>query len=1394
VKRIFSALVVVSLLRSPGGAGEIPGSLKTAGEVKTGGNLSIPLPALQAGEYYGVTVSLPSLAALGETEAIDVSISDGQGALVSKTLHAGDPDLTATIRPRGAGDGKVEAAAAGSSERAHRVEVHLSRMELSGKAGILIGTNPSSDWRSAQPIELGKTVFAAGDERPYIPLLGSPERGLKDMLAGAQWYLFTWAGPKDVLVHFNIDILDRDVPVDVAIFQKRGEGGEAKLVPYTEGIERFVPERSTSFHGLYKFTPRILHPGTYYARVMGNHPAYQLRTALYDPPPYDDPRLAVRAGMDYLVKKGDSWHANTPRRGHIALRTTSPLQETSLCIACHPTHFTTRGELIAVENGYPVKERPALQFLTERLYQNPRPIYGLPDASWVRMISAPGNVLSRLAYMEILFERNVSEETRPALLESIGNYLERYWVDVKAPITESNGNSPRVSGFEVALHSAYVFEELYNRTRDPKYLRLREQMDELTSSGEVLDMIDLCWKTIALATLDREKHRQEIAGLAAKIFAEQREDGTWSVVLGEKLYGYDYANAKRTETTDFKKDEKGRPISSEFQTWHAMYALAKAGVTDKDPRLLKSIKLCLSRQWPHGGWQGNPDFKNFDTTFRDTQYAIMALSELYKGPGSRGWLAGFGPTPQGFTNETDEALAALDQCWKHPGAGAVARAREALSHDQPLVRQAACAALGRIADAESAHHLAKALGDPSKMVRHAAAWALRQIGSRRGKGIDQILAALQSPDDRTREGGLRIFDQHFRYLAERPELAKEITRLLCEDPVALVRMKAAQATWRWWYWTKDDGQKVAFEKSLIDRLGAPEHPWVRRSLIEALHNVLDENVSYLYNSWIRGLKREEDKKRVSDAWHAVVLGQAQRFGEALQGDNDLRKDGVLRSLYTFHLRESGGDVARVASVPVPETFEGTWLDGYKQAITYDPLTMGTGVIAGIGNDHEPATFYEDSGAIVAGAILKSLDAKGEGLISGALKALRHTRGVPLTSQLAVKIIQLVSSAPEGARDEVLRAAREMLPGQISHSEDTAAALCVLFSSDAKGANAVLGAILREARNAPLAHRDDIGAALRRKLLKLAGTEPGTADLIGTLGNVPELQERADVAGRLLDFAEGGPSDVREAAVRALILSPKFLAAGAARKKFDEEISSAGEAELSNLIQAAAKIDWSKVVDEQATGTALGIVSTGLYHSSAKVQKLALDAVRSTGKIQGNPGIVAAIKTLADSSESQVQESARGLLQSLAPKDPQAGKDPRERLDFQYFALKVEPILARKAEDGDSCAKCHANHVIFRLRRPEETASDEKRARANYLSALKGVDLEKPEQSLILIKPLQTFEKIGIPGEYRSSHGGNVRWPKGKESDEYRTILQWLQGARAGTAEKDPRPAARSQEL
>ena len=149
-----------------------------------------------------------------------------------------------------------------------------------------------------------------------------------------------------------------------------------------------------------------------------NHPEFKLRTRVYDPPPYTDPRQAVQTAVDFIMAAGDSWHANTPRRGGVFDRVANVHQETSLCVACHPTHFSQRAQLYAAQNGYAVHERQQLQFLTERFYNNPRPFYGFEKegAVWARVISAPANVLSRMAVLLDLFEKQVSGEHRAALL------------------------------------------------------------------------------------------------------------------------------------------------------------------------------------------------------------------------------------------------------------------------------------------------------------------------------------------------------------------------------------------------------------------------------------------------------------------------------------------------------------------------------------------------------------------------------------------------------------------------------------------------------------------------------------------------------------------------------------------------------------------------------------------------------------------------------------------------------------------------------------------------------------------------------------------------------------------------------------------------------------------
>lgn len=56
-----------------------------------------------------------------------------------------------------------------------------------------------------------------------------------------------------------------------------------------------------------------------------------------------------------------------------------------------------------------------------------------------------------------------------------------------------------------------------------------------------------------------------------------------------------------------------------------------------------------------------------------------------------------------------------------------------------------------------------------------------------------------------------------------------------------------------------------------------------------------------------------------------------------------------------------------------------------------------------------------------------------------------------------------------------------------------------------------------------------------------------------------------------------------------------------------------------------------------------------------------------------------------------------------------------------------------------------------------------------------INLEDPESSLILLKPLTDAESEGTLGSKKLSHGGGIRFEKG--SPEYNTILNWIRGTK-----------------
>jgi hypothetical protein len=388
-------------------------------------------------------------------------------------------------------------------------------------------------------------------------------------------------------------------------------------------------------------------------------------TRIYEPPPYKDPHQAIRTAVDYILGAGDSWFANTPRRGGRLDRVSNVHQETSLCVACHVSHFSQRAQLYAAVNGYPVVQRQELKFLSDRFYNNPRPFYGFEQdgAVWARVISAPANVLSRMSHLLDIFENQISREPQPKYHQAIDSYLNLYYAGrTTIPADETNGNTPLVSTFEVAWYS-------WKATHDAR-------LPGMIETGEVKNMIDLCYQTLALNDIDAAKYKDQIAKNAERILSLQREDGQWSM----------------------RFDPKEQEV--EFQTGHALWALSAAGVPRENPQVRKSLDYLLNRQQVFGGWfDPLQSFENFRTPFRETQFAVLAMSSYYPGADkTKGWNS---PAPATLSKDPVQLLRQLDGVWDGASPALLHEIEAAARSNDVLIRQAAAEVLGRLANPSS---------------------------------------------------------------------------------------------------------------------------------------------------------------------------------------------------------------------------------------------------------------------------------------------------------------------------------------------------------------------------------------------------------------------------------------------------------------------------------------------------------------------------------------------------------------------------------------------------------------------------------------------------------------------------------------------------------------------
>ncbi|MDR3637657.1 MAG: HEAT repeat domain-containing protein, partial [Isosphaeraceae bacterium] len=1191
---------------------------------------------------------------------------------------------------------------------------------------------PNNGPAEANPLTLGQPVYGLADDRPYLPLGESPTEAVQS--AGVDWFRFTFESDAPRLAYFALDYVDRDVPPDVRVYQMK----EGKPVEYTRGIDPQSLQRERPPRlGANKFTTRVLTSGTYYVMVDACQPEYQLRTKVFDVPPYltkddaADPvrvaeaaRRAVRAAMDFELLAGDSWHANTPRKGHPMDRVANPHHETSTCIACHPTQFTTQSALTAVRYGYKVEQPFALEFLTDRLASNPVPFHGHSQALWARMIPAPANVMGRLSTILMDYEQLVDIHGTPrnSTHEGIAEFLKLYYDGRTAlPPDESNGNNP-VSRYKVATDSWRVLDEMSRRALNgQRFAETRDLVARLLPTGKPDHTRDLAAQTIGLCLIGKEKNAALVAANVARLLQLQRPNGHWSV-----KFDPNYAQ-------------------TEMQTGESLYALSLAGLPSDHPAMLKGAAALLLNQKEFGGWFDVSPYEQFRTPFRETQWAVMALARLYPREGARrGWNDPLGPHPETLrTDSTSHLLDDLERVWGNATAlpeGPLQTQIIALTADpRPLVRFGACRALDRISRSWPVKGAAiyKPLGDESKVVQRAAALALRTYGnalhSAGGRGpfqADHASALIQrlreKDDDRLRRGTARVFAAQFRDLSEETDLAYALIDRL-DDPDVVVQMQAIKALWRWWYWRNDPALRNRIEDRLIAKLAESSHPWVRRNVVEALYIIGDENIRYLYNNWVPALATQERRDRATAAQHATVNRLAEKFVKALDSGSALQREGVLRALFDF------------------------------------PDRPGR-----IGNDLEPMLVYGETVAHLASALTRQMSDPDPTIRRLAVRALEAVRGDP-DPTLGLAVLRMQADADVSVREAAGTAAKEF-PLKVERGKADAAVLSKLEELlDGPSPDAQAAALAVLGRLGPVPGQDGLPNLVGDRLDHASPLVRASA--LRAVGSFPKLLDDPRVR-KVVEKALTDPDPDARVAALALGLAPKSrLSESALRKALDDPSPAHRIALLGLLAEQGSAYEGDLRL--------IGVIAGALDDDNSGVREKTLQVIQAHPVLVGNPAVEEGLRSLARSSNRRQKEIATALLKSRGRSS--GGANAADGLDIAYFEKKVLPIFNVSGEDGQSCIGCHRSHTILRLFPPAADGGWTPQAvRANFLASLRVVDLPNPSASLLLNKPTwEAAEEAEAQNDAsKKAHAGGVRFEKG--SRDYQALLDWINGARLKT--------------
>ncbi len=819
---------------------------------------------LQAGQVLEVSAGLPKVSELPPNGRIAIEFAGFR-----KIVHALDPDFFLYFRAPKAGTYTLKATAVTQEEPifnlprwreigtitalekypastpwpkdksvALRLDGKVVNLGAS-KRGMTLELEPNNNIAEAQAIALGASgqdenlhIVGSADDIEYF------DNGEVTKGKGDDWFKLEFKGSAPRLFTANLVLPDPFVVARMRVFTADGnefkDGQNAN-----ERVHQQLEDHRTAL-------TRTFQPGqTYYLAVEANSPGYEVELRLRELAPYSDPRKAVRQAMYDHMTQVHAWLLNRPRGAAVErrIRDVGSLLGT-ICMSCH-TQSGIWGPVVPMQNGYPLETTQNLRQMINTMYECLRPTNELAEAanntSLAPLDLGDGPAGTRAAGFNLLHAEMV---TAPKRLHSAQQQRTANFMLQSADPSGINAAGPGSNYGQAVVYrfAGAILERAWKDTGNPKYLEAMEEKAQKLLSLKPRFTDDFANRAIFFRDNFPTGHKLEPEILKQIHDDEhslrhwQHSEGCWS----------------------FEKSGECDPAPTAL----AITALAALGFDDRDAAVKKGVDWLLAKQDPYGRWN-----KSALTGFVTTAYVEHALARLY--PMQKQPKPNLAPMAGESVLDLLARYRALAQLGLEvEDRQHAAMAIEGAKHPVAAVRYYAQLALGALRDDRGVAAQLAATEDPSKMVREAARWGLRQT-LLDDKGWDQLFAQAERGSDLSREtiaGALvmRADAVMSRSSVGFARLTKHLDRMMNDDPSPSVRAWAARAAWNWWIYNPP--VRAAINASFVKALERPEPNTLTENALRYQTEAL-----FIANGQKANGSKEHQYKELSDLFETLSL-------------------------------------------------------------------------------------------------------------------------------------------------------------------------------------------------------------------------------------------------------------------------------------------------------------------------------------------------------------------------------------------------------------------------------------------------------------------------------------------------------------------------------------------